>query len=119
MSNIRAYGSLIRGTNGPSSGIIPSIQTINSIGRYINQGGKRNGSIAIYLETHHADILDFLELKKNFGSETERARDIFLALWVSDVFMKQVEKDGEWYLLCPDKCNNLNFSYLLENRRIV
>jgi len=108
ISNIRGEGSLIRGTNGPSSGIIPGIQTINWIGRYINQGGKRKGSVAIYLETHHSDILPFLDLKKNFGAETERARDIFLALWISDLFMKQVESDSDWYLMCPDKCRDLD-----------
>ncbi|NBY40837.1 MAG: hypothetical protein EBQ66_08105, partial [Flavobacteriia bacterium] len=77
----------------------------------VHNGGKRKGSIAIYLEPHHPDILAFLDLKKNFGAETERARDLFLAMWISDLFMKQVEKDGEWYLMCPDKCPGLTDAY--------
>jgi ribonucleoside-diphosphate reductase alpha subunit len=111
ISNIRAYGSLIRGTNGPSSGIIPMLKVYNEIARYVNQGGKRKGSIAVYLEPHHSDITEFLELRKNFGAETERARDLFLALWIPDLFMKQVEEDGDWYLMCPDECPNLNDVY--------
>jgi ribonucleoside-diphosphate reductase alpha subunit len=111
VSNIRAKDSIIRGTNGPSSGIIPMLQVYNNIARYINQGGKRKGSFAIYLETHHPDIFEFLELRKNFGAETERARDLFLALWVSDLFMEQVEKDGDWYLFCPDECPGLTDCY--------
>jgi len=111
VSNIRAKGSIIRSTNGTSGGIIPMLQVYNNIARYINQAGKRKGSIAIYLETHHVDIMDFLELRKNTGAETERARDLFLALWVSDLFMKMVESDGDWYLMCPDECPNLNEVY--------
>ncbi len=111
ISNIRAKGSIIRSTNGTSSGIIPMLQVYNNIARYINQAGKRKGSFAMYLEPHHADIEDFLELRKNTGAETERARDLFLALWVSDLFMEQVEKDGDWYLMCPDECPNLNDKY--------
>jgi ribonucleoside-diphosphate reductase alpha subunit len=111
ISNIRAKGSIIRSTNGTSSGIIPMLQVYNNIARYINQAGKRKGSFAIYLETHHADIEDFLELRKNTGAETERARDLFLALWISNLFMEQVEKDGDWYLMCPDECPNLNETY--------
>lgn len=111
VSNIRAKNSIIRGTNGTSSGIIPMLQVYNNIARYINQAGKRKGSFAIYLEPHHADIEDFLELRKNTGAETERARDLFLALWVSNLFMEQVEKDGDWYLMCPDECPNLNEVY--------
>ncbi len=111
ISNIRAKNSLIRGTNGIASGIIPMLQVYNNIARYINQAGKRKGSFAIYLEPHHADIEDFLELRKNTGAETERARDLFLALWVSNLFMEQVEKDGDWYLMCPDECPNLNEVY--------
>lgn len=107
VSNIRSKGTIIRGTNGPSSGIIPMLQVYNSIARYINQGGKRKGSIAIYLETHHADIFEFLDLRKNFGDENKRARDLFLALWVSDLFMKQVKDDADWYLMCPDQCPGL------------
>lgn len=111
ISNVRAKNSIIRGTNGTSSGIIPMLQVYNNIARYINQAGKRKGSFAIYLEPHHADIEDFLELRKNTGAETERARDLFLALWVSNLFMEQVEKDGDWYLMCPDECPNLNEVY--------
>jgi len=111
VSNIRAKGTLIRGTNGPSSGIIPMLQVYNNIARFINQGGKRKGSFAIYLETHHPDIFEFLELRKNFGAETERARDLFLALWISDLFMEQVEKDSDWYLFCPDEAPGLEDVY--------
>lgn len=107
VSNIRAKDSLIRGTNGPSSGIIPMLKVYNEIARYINQGGKRKGSIAIYLEPWHPDIFAFLDLRKNFGAETERARDLFLALWIPDLFMKKVEEDGEWYTMCPDECPGL------------
>jgi ribonucleoside-diphosphate reductase alpha subunit len=111
ISNIRAKNSIIRSTNGTSSGIVPMLQVYNNIARYINQAGKRKGSFAIYLEPHHADIEDFLELRKNTGAETERARDLFLALWISNLFMEQVEKDGDWYLMCPDECPNLNEVY--------
>jgi len=111
VSNIRAKDSLIKGTNGPSSGIIPMLKVYNEIARYINQGGKRKGSIAIYLEPWHPDILAFLELKKNFGAETERARDLFLALWIPDLFMKRIEEDGLWYTMCPDECPGLTDSW--------
>jgi len=111
VSNIRGKDSIIRGTNGPSSGIIPMLQVYNNIARYVNQGGKRKGSFAIYLEPHHPDIFEFLELRKNFGAETERARDLFLALWISDLFMEQVEKDSDWYLFCPDEAPGLNDCY--------
>lgn len=110
-SNIRAKGSEIRGTNGHSDGIIPMLQVYNSICRYVNQSGRRKGSFAIYLEPHHADVFDFLELRKNTGAESERARDLFLALWIPDLFMNQVKTDGEWYLFCPDKAPNLNNVY--------
>ena len=111
ISNIRAKGSIIRSTNGESCGIVPMLQVYNNIARYINQGGKRKGSFAIYLEPHHADIFEFLELRKNTGSETERTRDLFTALWVSDIFMEMVEQDKDWYLMCPDECPNLNEVY--------
>nr|QFG74759.1 MAG: ribonucleotide reductase, barrel domain [Megaviridae environmental sample] len=111
VSNIRAKGSLIGGTNGPSSGIVPMIQVYNWISRYFNQGGKRKGSFAMYLETHHADIFDFIDLKKNHGAEDQRARDIFLALWVSDLFMEQVEKNSDWYLFCPHEAPGLTDVY--------
>ncbi len=107
VSNIRAKDSIIRGTNGPSSGIIPMLKVYNEIARYINQGGKRKGSIAVYLEPWHPDILGFLDLKKNFGAETERARDLFLALWIPDLFMKKVQENDDWYTFCPDECPGL------------
>lgn len=111
ISNIRSKNSIIKGTNGNSNGIVPLLKVFNEIARWIDQGGKRPGSIAIYIEPHHPDIFDFLELRKNFGSETERARDLFLALWISDLFMKQVKDDKDWYLLCPNTCPNLNNVY--------
>ena len=107
VSNIRSKGTLIKGTNGPSSGIIPMLKVYNEIARYVNQGGKRKGSFAIYLETHHYDIFDFLDLRKNFGDNNLRARDLFQSLWISDLFMKQVENDGDWYLMCPNESPNL------------
>lgn len=111
VSNIRGKDSLIKGTNGKSNGLVPFLRVFNDIARWIDQGGKRPGSIAIYLEPHHPDIFEFLDLRKNFGSETERARDLFLALWISDLFMKQVDSDGDWYLLSADECPNLNDVY--------
>jgi len=111
ISNIRGKGSIIRGTNGPSSGIVPMLKVYNEIARYVNQGGKRKGSFAIYLEPHHPDLMDFLELRKNTGVETERTRDLFLALWISDLFMKQVKKGDNWYFLCPDECPGLTENY--------
>ena len=107
VNNIRGKNSIIKSSNGRSNGLVPLLRVFNDIARWIDQGGKRPGSIAIYLEPHHPDILDFLDLRKNFGSETERARDLFLALWISDLFMKQVEADADWYLLSADKCPNL------------
>lgn len=111
VSNMRGSNSLIKGTNGISNGLVPFLKVFNEIARCINQGGKRPGSIAIYLEPHHPDIFEFLDLRKNFGSETERARDLFLALWISDLFMKQVEVDGDWYLLSADECPGLTDVY--------
>ena len=111
VSNIRAKESLIKGTNGPSSGLIPMLKVYDQLVRYVDQGGKRKGSVAVYLEPYHPDILAFLELKKNFGSETERARDLFLAVWIPDLFMKAVEEDGDWYLMCPNKCPGLSDLY--------
>lgn len=107
MSNWRSKGSLIRGTNGQSNGTIPFLRIFNDVARAFNQGGKRNGSFAAYMEPHHPDILSFLELKRNHGDETLRARDLFLALWVSDLFMKRVEADGVWSVFDPDKCPGL------------
>ena len=111
VSNIRAKGSVIRGTNGKSDGIIPMIKVYNETARYINQSGKRKGSFAIYLEPWHADIIEFLDLKKNQGHEDMRARDLFYAMWMPDLFMMQVEKDGDWYLMCPDECPGLTDAY--------
>ena len=101
---IRSKGSHIRGTNGTSNGIIPMLRVFNNTARYIDQAGKRLGSIAVYLETWHSDIEAFLELKKNHGSEEERCRDLFLALWVSDLFMERVKNNKKWSLMCPDQC---------------
>ena len=111
LSNIRAKGSRIRGTNGMSEGIIPLCKTLETVGRYINQGGKRQGSIAIYLEPFHSDIFSFVELRKNTGDENLRTRDLFLSVWVSDLFMKRVEADMMWSLMCPDECPGLVDSY--------
>lgn len=111
VTNIRGKGSIIRGTNGPSDGLVPMLKVYNEVTKYINQGGKRKGSFAIYLEPHHSDILEFLDLKKNQGHEDIRARDLFYAMWVSDLFMKQVENDGDWYLMCPDECPGLSDVY--------
>ena len=107
ISNIRSEGSIIRGTGGNSSGIMPLMKMLNSVATYINQGGKRNGSFAIYLEPHHPDIFTFLDAKKNHGADEIRARDLFYALWVSDLFMERVKGDKNWSLLCPDTCKGL------------
>ena len=110
--NIRANHSFIHGTNGYSNGIVPMLRVFNDTARYIDQGGgKRNGSFAIYLEPWHADILEFLELKKNHGNELERARDLFYGLWIPDLFMERVESGGEWTLMCPDECPGLSDCY--------
>jgi ribonucleotide reductase alpha subunit len=108
---IRSKGSHIRGTNGISNGIIPMLRVFNNTARYIDQAGKRLGSIAVYLETWHSDIEAFLELKKNHGSEEERCRDLFLALWVSDLFMERVKENKKWSLMCPDQCRGLSEVY--------
>jgi ribonucleotide reductase alpha subunit len=108
---VRGKGSYIRGTNGTSNGIIPMLRVINSTARYVDQAGKRLGSIAVYLETWHCDIEAFLELKKNHGSEEERCRDLFMALWVSDLFMERVKNNKLWSLMCPDKCPGLSDVY--------
>ena len=110
--NIRATGSHIRGTNGTSNGIVPMLRVFNNTARYVDQGGgKRNGSFAIYLEPWHADIFDFLELRKNHGDEELKARDLFYGLWIPDLFMKRVEEDKEWTLMCPDECPGLSDVY--------
>jgi len=106
--NVRATGSYIRGTNGTSNGIVPMLRVFNDTARYVDQGGgKRKGSFAIYLETWHADIFEFLDLKKNTGKEEMRARDLFFAMWTSDLFMKRVEEDIHWTLMCPNECPKL------------
>lgn len=107
--NIRATGSYIKGTNGTSNGIIPMLRVFNDTARYVDQGGgKRKGSFAIYLEPWHADVFEFLELKKNHGKEEMRARDLFYALWIPDLFMKRVEDNEEWSLFCPHECPGLS-----------
>ena len=106
--NIRATGSYISGTNGTSNGIVPMLQVYNDTARYVDQGGgKRKGSFAIYLEPWHADIFEFLDLKKNHGKEEMRARDLFYAMWIPDLFMKRVQEDGSWTLMCPNECPDL------------
>ena len=105
--NIRAAGSLIRGTNGSSTGIVPMLRVFNNTARYIDQGGRRNGSFAIYLEPWHADIVEFLELKKNQGDEEQKARDLFYALWMPDLLMEKIKTNEDWCLFCPDECPGL------------
>jgi ribonucleoside-diphosphate reductase alpha subunit len=117
--NIRASNSYIRGTNGTSNGIVPMLRVFNNTARYVDQGGgKRKGSIAIYLEPWHADLLEFLDLKKNHGNEMERARDLFYALWISDLFMKRVESNGIWSLFCPNEAPGLADCYGDEFERL-
>jgi ribonucleoside-diphosphate reductase alpha chain len=106
--NVRATGSYISGTNGTSNGIVPMLRVFNDTARYVDQGGgKRKGSFAIYVEPWHADIFEFLELKKNHGKEEMRARDLFYAMWTPDLFMKRVEENADWTLMCPNECPNL------------
>ncbi|MDA0304340.1 MAG: ribonucleoside-diphosphate reductase subunit alpha [Bacteroidetes bacterium] len=106
--NIRATGSYIKGTNGTSNGIVPMLRVFNDTARYVDQGGgKRKGSFAIYMEPWHADVFDFLDLKKNHGKEESRARDLFYAMWIPDLFMKRVEENGTWTLMCPNECPGL------------
>jgi ribonucleoside-diphosphate reductase alpha chain len=110
--NIRARGSLIRGTNGNSNGLVPMLRVFNNTARYVDQGGgKRNGSFAIYLEPWHADVEDFLRMKLPTGTEEERARDLFYALWIPDLFMRRVEEDSEWHLFCPAEAPGLSDVY--------
>lgn len=107
--DVRARGSKIRGTNGASDGIVPMLRVLNNVARYVNQGGgKRKGSIAIYLEPWHADVFEFLDLRLNTGDEEMRCRDLFTALWIPDEFMRRVQSDGEWTLMCPDECPGLS-----------
>lgn len=106
--NVRATGSYISGTNGTSNGVVPMLRVFNDTARYVDQGGgKRKGSFAIYVEPWHADIFDFLDLKKNHGKEEMRARDLFYAMWIPDLFMKRVEDDAQWTLMCPNECPDL------------
>lgn len=110
--DIRATGSYIKGTNGTSNGIVPMLRVFNDTARYVDQGGgKRKGSFAIYIEPWHADVFDFLDLKKNFGKEEQRARDLFYALWIPDLFMQRVEENGDWTLMCPHECPGLSETY--------
>jgi ribonucleoside-diphosphate reductase alpha chain len=105
--NIRANGSHIRGTNGSSTGIVPMLRVFNNTAKYVDQGGRRNGSFAIYLEPWHADIEAFLQMRKNHGDEELKARDLFYALWIPDLFMERVKANGQWTLMCPDECPGL------------
>ena len=110
--DIRATGSYIKGTNGTSNGIVPMLRVFNDTARYVDQGGgKRKGSFAVYIEPWHADIFDFLDLRKNHGKEEQRARDLFYALWTPDLFMKRVEDNGDWTLMCPNECPGLADSW--------
>ena len=119
LHNIRATGSYIAGTNGTSNGIVPMLKVFNDTARYVDQGGgKRKGSFAMYLEPWHADIYDFLDLKKNHGKEEMRARDLFYAMWISDLFMERVQKDADWTLMCPHECPHLFDSYGEEFERL-
>ena len=111
LSKIRSKNSYIRGANGLSNGIIPLCRVLNETARHINQAGKRPGSIAVYIEPHNVEILEFLELRKNTGAESERARDLFLALWISDLFMKRIETDADWSLFDADECKGLDDVY--------
>lgn len=115
MHNIRATGAYIKGTNGTSNGIVPMLRVFNDTARYVDQGGgKRKGSFAMYLEPWHADVFDFLDLKKNHGKEEQRARDLFYALWVPDLFMKRVKENGDWTLMCPHECPGLSDTHSAE-----
>jgi ribonucleoside-diphosphate reductase alpha chain len=111
ISNVRAKNSIIKGSNGRSNGIVKLLKVLNETSRHVTQGGKRAGSFAIYLEPWHADVKDFLEIKKQTGADSERCRDLFSALWVPDLFMKAVTEDSDWYLMSPDECPRLNETY--------
>jgi ribonucleoside-diphosphate reductase alpha chain len=117
--NVRATGSYIKGTNGTSNGIIPMLKVFNDTARYVDQGGgKRKGAFAIYLEPWHADVFEWLDLKKNHGKEEMRARDLFYALWIPDLFMKRVEENSTWSLMCPHECPGLSDAYGEEFERL-
>ena len=112
LSNVRGKNSIINGTNGISNGLVPMLRVFNNTARYVDQGGgKRKGSISIYLEPWHSDVFSLLELRKNHGNEEDRARDLFYALWIPDLFMERVKNNGEWTLMCPDECPGLNECY--------
>lgn len=112
LSNVRASASYIRGTNGTSNGIVPMLRVFNNTARYVDQGGgKRKGSIACYLEPWHADIFPFLDLRKNHGDENQRARDLFYAMWIPDLFMERVQANSTWTLMCPNECPGLDECY--------
>ncbi len=112
LHDIRATGSYIKGTNGTSNGIVPMLRVFNDTARYVDQGGgKRKGSFAMYIEPWHADVFDFLDLKKNTGKEEMRARDLFYALWIPDLFMQRVEDNGDWTLMCPHECPGLSDTF--------
>ena len=111
LHKVRSKNSYIRSTNGNSNGIIPLCKVLNETARYINQGGKRPGSIAVYMEPHYPEILEFLNIRKNTGTESERARDLFTAMWISDLFMKRVESNSDWSLFDPDECPHLEDTY--------
>ncbi len=113
--DIRATGSYIKGTNGTSNGIVPMLRVFNDTARYVDQGGgKRKGSFAMYMEPWHADVFDFLDLKKNHGKEEQRARDLFYALWIPDLFMQRVKENGDWTLMCPHECPGLSDTHSAE-----
>lgn len=115
LHDIRATGSYIKGTNGTSNGIVPMLRVFNDTARYVDQGGgKRKGSFAMYIEPWHADVFDFLDLKKNHGKEEQRARDLFYALWIPDLFMKRVKENGDWTLMCPHECPGLSETHSAE-----
>ena len=116
--DVRASGSLIRGTNGTSTGLVPMLRNFNSTARYVNQGSKRKGSIAVYLEPWHPDVEAFLELRKNHGDEESRCRDLFISLWVPDLFMRRVENGEQWSMFCPDECPGLDKVYGAEFDRM-
>lgn len=119
VSNVRGKYSEIKGTNGTSNGLTPMLRVFNDTARYVDQGGgRRKGSFAVFLEPHHPDILDFLELKKNHGVESEKARDLFYGLWISDLFMKRVKSNGPWSVICPTKCRELQDAYGDEYERL-
>ena len=116
--NIRAQGSFIAKSRGTSNGLVPMLRVYNETARYVDQGGKRKGAFCIYLEPWHADVFDFIDLRRNHGAEERRARDLFLALWIPDEFMRRVEADGEWTLMCPNECPDLYKVYGEEFERL-